>query len=366
MNFPRLTGNIAKWLVSLGVLLLTFTVYQLWGTGIQHSLAQNALEGDFEELIEDSGLYGLDGGSGGGLNNADQNDGLDGSLNDGSNSGSGETDGGVQTISNIAQRGEFSEGSEFMLAESVVEALPQVYRDSGDAIAKIRIQKIGLNEVIVEGTEVQDLKKGPGHYATTPLPGQPGNASIAGHRTTYGAPFANIHKLEKGDEIVVTTIQGTFSYRVIDIGSADKPYAIVSPGQSEELDYKDGNHLTLTSCHPRYSAAERIIVRAELEGSPAVPLPRPEQISEASAGQTFSSTTAPSISTASFGTGLNGDRSVMPSLILWVFAILGILAAVYFWGRNWHKWKAYSISALPLLLSIFTLFYYVDSVLPSY
>ena len=84
----------------------------------------------------------------------------------------------------------------------------------GDAIAHLRIPAIGVDKIVVEGVQVADLKRGPGHYPDSPLPGQPGNAAIAGHRTTYGAPFNRLDELEQGDEILVTTVQGAFRYEV--------------------------------------------------------------------------------------------------------------------------------------------------------
>ena len=353
MSLAKFSGGTAKILMILGGLLLTFMIYQLWGTDLQHSRAQNSLKGDFSELLEDRDNPSIEAsiGTGIGAGAVDSTDSL--------------TTGGNAVINSVSQKGDFVPGSKFQLSETVIESLPLLYRDSGEAIAKISIRRLGVSEVIVEGTDVEDLKKGPGHYATTPLPGQPGNASIAGHRTTYGAPFANIHKLEDGDEILVETIQGTFTYRVISIAD-NTVHRIVTPGQVSVLDYKEGNHLTLTSCHPRFSAAQRIIVRAELIGDPVAPLPRPEQISNTS--QVFLAGTTPelSISTSSFGTGLNGDSSVLWSTILWGLAVAALLALTVVWSIKWRKWRAYSLSILPVLFAVYTFFYYLDRVLPSY
>ena len=82
----------------------------------------------------------------------------------------------------------------------------------GEPIGDIRIPVIGINQVVVEGTNTPDLRKGPGHYIGTPLPGQAGNAAIAGHRTTYGHPFYNLDSVKVGDPIVLTTLQGIFVY----------------------------------------------------------------------------------------------------------------------------------------------------------
>ena len=108
------------------------------------------------------------------------------------------------------------------------------------------------------GVALSDLRKGPGHYPNTPLPGQLGNAAIAGHRTTYGAPFFRVDELAAGDEIIVTTVQGTFRYLVTEI-------KIVKPTDFSVLDPSPDATLTLTSCNPRYSSRQRIVVKARLD-----------------------------------------------------------------------------------------------------
>ena len=165
------------------------------------------------------------------------------------------------------------------LHPEVEEMLPLVYPDAGEAIARIIIPSIDLDAIVVAGVEVEDLRKGPGHYSTTPLPGQPGNAAIAGHRTTYGAPFGRIAELNAGDAIIVETLQGRFVYRVLpgQPGMAGHAlgFRIVAPTALEVLDDVGDNRLTLTSCHPKYSSRKRIIVHAALVGDPVVRLPRP-------------------------------------------------------------------------------------------
>ena len=130
----------------------------------------------------------------------------------------------------------------------------------GDPIARIEIPRIGVGKWVVAGVETGDLKKGPGHYPETPLPGQLGNSAIAGHRTTYGQPFFDVDKLDVGDEIVVTTLAGRFVYRVTG-------QEIVSPSEYQVIATTDPTvaTLTLTSCHPKYTARERIIVYSELD-----------------------------------------------------------------------------------------------------
>jgi sortase A len=125
----------------------------------------------------------------------------------------------------------------------------------GDAIARIEIPAIGVHEYVVEGTDTGDLRKGPGHYPDTPLPGEAGTAAIAGHRTTYGAPFRNIDDLRRGDRIIVDMPDGRFIYRV-------ERTTIVDDQDLSVLDPVGYRRLMLSACHPLYSAAERVIVFA--------------------------------------------------------------------------------------------------------
>jgi sortase A len=140
---------------------------------------------------------------------------------------------------------------------NVVEETPNL----GDGVALIKIPKIGVDRVVVEGVGVPDLKKGPGHYPGTAMPGQLGNTVISGHRTTYGAPFNRLDELEPGDEIIVYDQSGPFKYIV-----SEKK--IVSPTAVEVLDPSSDARLTLTTCNPKFSARQRLIIVAKLEGTP--------------------------------------------------------------------------------------------------
>jgi sortase A len=125
----------------------------------------------------------------------------------------------------------------------------------GDAIAKLEIPAIGVSEYVVEGTDTASLRKGPGHYPETPLPGERGTTAIAGHRTTYGAPFRNIDDVERGDRIMLDMPDGRFVYRVQQV-------KIVDDSDLSVLDNVGYKRLVLSACHPLYSAAERVIVFA--------------------------------------------------------------------------------------------------------
>jgi sortase A len=132
--------------------------------------------------------------------------------------------------------------------------------DPGDALGRLRIPAIGLDTVVVEGTGAGELRTGPGHYADTPLPGQRGTVAIAGHRTTYGAPFRDVDDLERGDAIELRMPYGRFAYRV-------ERTRIVAPTQVDVVDRVAYDRLVLTACHPLYSAAQRIVVFARQESA---------------------------------------------------------------------------------------------------
>jgi sortase A len=132
----------------------------------------------------------------------------------------------------------------------------------GDAMGRIVMPRIGVSEVFVEGTEAGDLRKGPGHYPGTPLPGEHGTVAIAGHRTTYGAPFRNIDELERNDRIELRMPYGRFTYRV-------ERTRIVPPTETSVIARVDHDRLVLSACHPLFSAAKRIIVFARLDSAEA-------------------------------------------------------------------------------------------------
>lgn len=131
----------------------------------------------------------------------------------------------------------------------------------GTAVARILIPKIDVDWTVIEGADLRYLREGPGHFTGTPLPGQLGNAVISGHRTTYGAPFHNLDQLEPGDQITVETLIGTHTFEVVDS-------IVVSPYDGWVLGNTGSAILTLTTCHPKYSSRQRLIVRSELVAGP--------------------------------------------------------------------------------------------------
>jgi len=129
---------------------------------------------------------------------------------------------------------------------------------TGDPIGRISIPRLDADFVVVQGTDTASLRKGPGHYPSTTFPGLPGTVAIAGHRTTYLAPFRHVDDLKRGDAIVLTMPYGRFTYAV-------ERTQIVDPSAlwvTRDVGYQ---RLVLSACHPLYSAAQRIVVFARLQ-----------------------------------------------------------------------------------------------------
>jgi sortase A len=325
----RVVGAVGRLLILVGVLVLAFVAYQLWGTGLQEARAQDRLDRQFRDALAQSAATPT----------------------------TTTADGSVTTT--IPPDGEAADP-----ANDTPAAI-----ENGDAIARLQIDKIGLDKLVVQGTGVPDLRKGPGHYAGTPMPGASGNVAIAGHRTTYGAPFGDIDQLAPGDLIELTTLGGKFEYRVL---SADK----AAPGRGEDPtsghfvvkptdvfvlgDFGD-NRLTLTACHPKYSARERIVVAAEL----VVP------VSETSTTATTVApvgTTQPPSSAASapdLDQGLGGDPHARTAAILWGLAFFAALAGVWQLSQRWYRWPAYAAGALPLVVVLYVWFENLDRWMPA-
>ena len=142
------------------------------------------------------------------------------------------------------------------------DAPERVAKVPGDAVAIIRIPKIDVDYVVVEGTDTEALKKGPGHYTQTAYPWQDhGRVGIAGHRTTYLAPFWSLNELRPGDRIVLATEYGIFNYRVT--RSVVTPPSGILPSGASVLDQTEDPTLVLTTCNPRFSASTRLIVFAD-------------------------------------------------------------------------------------------------------
>ncbi|MCY4163598.1 MAG: class E sortase [bacterium] len=305
----RIIGGLGKTIIAIGIVILLFGMFQLWGTGLIEARNQDSLSNDFDNLLNESEALRPATPPVAAFPAATGSNATNNSSQDSANP----TATGLQTNTQIqnpettqqtqpaAQTNGVYADSDTQVAEvsntpSNEQAQPAaaqpatvpivdeewarlLYRNPGEAIARIEIPSLDVKKTVVAGVRSGDLRKGPGHYPATPLPGQAGNAAIAGHRTTYGAPFGQIDKLKPGDEIVITTVQGQFTYQVVPQG-AGHGHFIVPPSAVEVLNQNFSvhpNRLTLTACHPRGSARQRIIVVAELLGPPAPTFVRPGQ-----------------------------------------------------------------------------------------
>lgn len=144
-----------------------------------------------------------------------------------------------------------------------ISFFPEESPPLGTEIGRITIDAIDMDLVVVQGVDPPNLKKGPGHMSWTPMPGQPGNSVISGHRVTNGAPFFYLNELVPGDRITVETVTGAHVYEVREI-------LIVLPTDVWVTNPRPGAWLTLTTCNPRFSARERLVIVAELVEGPNV------------------------------------------------------------------------------------------------
>jgi sortase A len=157
---------------------------------------------------------------------------------------------------------------------------------SGHALGRIKLPTLDRSYVLVQGTDSASLRNGPGHYPDTPLPGEPGTVAVAGHRTTYLAPFKTIDQLRPGDPVVMEMPYGTFTYRV-------EETRIVEPNALWVTRNVGYPRLVLSACHPLYSASKRIVVFARLAA------PIDEESRAASNSTTATSSASATTSTAS-------------------------------------------------------------------
>ena len=293
MRLARVLGVVGRVCITAGVLILLFVAYQLWGTGIRTAQAQNQREDEFEEVLDEA----------------------------------------TSTTTTTTAPDD----------PPTTETVPAIAPvPEGEATARIQIPAIGVDKIVVEGVSLPDLKKGPGHYPETPLPGQEGNAAIAGHRTTYGAPFHRLDELEPGDEVTVTTVQGEFTYEVTET-------LIVEPTRVDVLDDFGDNRLTLTACHPKYSARERIVVVSHLaEHEEALVRPIGQDVPPPTTLDDIDGEGAPA----------------------WPAILLGLLCAAIWllawWvGRRWKKWPSYLICFPFFMVALFLFFEEFSRLLPS-
>ena len=324
--FYRVVGGVGHALVALGTVVLLFVAYQLWGTGLHEARAQSELVEEFEQSLD-----------------------------------AGPPDRKRPAVPPAPAEGLPSE-------EPPVPQEAPLPPPPGEAVAMLRIPKLDLEKVVVEGVSVADLRKAPGHYPRSPMPGQPGNAAIAGHRTTYGAPFGELDQLQPGDEILTRTPQGEFRYEV------DRT-SVVGPDQLEVLDQTEEARLTLTTCHPRFSAAQRLVVSAVLVDEPAPAPVEPEPAESAQPGPEPEPGTAepaepgtepePGTETVAEDAALSGDPSARGPAALWGSVVVALYLATWLLARAWRRWPVYLLGTPALLVALFVFFQQVSRLFPA-
>ena len=296
----RAVDIFGRVLIGLGVVLLLFTAYQIWGTSLLEAHTQTALR---NTLVHET-----------------NNDNVRKALTD------------------AAALDKLPTGPP--LTASRTDAPPE-----GQPIGDIRIPVIGVNQVVVEGTNTPDLRKGPGHYTGTPLPGQSGNAAVAGHRTTYGHPFYNLDAVKVGDPIVVTTLQGIFVY------DTTRSW-VISPTDTNVIRNQPADLITLTTCNPRFSASTRLIVQGKLAHSQLYPNTLPVAALHADPKSH----------------NLAGDNSVQLSdTLLWGFLILVVGGAVLYLARRFRpqRWPIWVAGVFGILVFLWFFFGAVSPLLPA-
>jgi sortase A len=362
-------GGIGRVLIATGLLMFAFVAYQLWGTGLEYAQAQNRLENDFDQLLAGAAT---------------------------STTVTATTEPG-SSVEGTAPTTPATSASTVAPTTSPPATVPDF--SAGDVMARIEIPSIGLDSYVVAGVDPGDLKKGPGHYPATPMPGQLGNAAVAGHRTTYGQPFYRLDEVNPGDEIVLTTVQGRFVYRAT--GSE-----VVGPDRSDVVATTDPDvaRLTLTTCHPRYTAANRLIVYADLDVD-ASAAPQPAVIEPtattpstlpggpaATAGPApVSGTTSPSTATTepdpggdaaqpsssggggvsaetddAFAHGWFSDDAAFPQVALWGFAVSAVAIGAYLVSRRFrNNWIGALVGIVPFVVALYFFFQNVNRLLPA-
>lgn len=334
----RVVGGIGRALIGFGVVTLLFVGYQLWGTSIQHARAQDQMSSQFEARLAEVGTGPAE-----------------------VPSAPSGPERGIGASRPIAFDGvTATPPTTEPVDPEVLAALAPVH---GEPVAQIEIPAIGVSETVVYGIGVADLRKGPGVFPDNSMPGTSGNAAIAGHRTTYGAPFHDIDQLEPGDEIVVQTLAGAFTYEVMahpDPDGGERGHFIVPPTAVEVLADLGDDRLTLVACHPKWSDRERIIVTALLVEDP-VELPElvPVDPDDDSAPVDVGLSTG-------WGDGLEGDGDALVPTVAWGGLFLLGLGGAWGAGRVWRRWPAYAMSAPLVVWFLWTWFVHLDRFLPSY
>jgi sortase A len=335
---PDIRGTISligRAMITVGLILLLFVAYQLWGTNIFEQRSQKNLRNDFAQKLENVKKAGV---------------GID-----------------DPTVTNPDGTPVTTAPGDSTTTTTPLLETPQ----TGEPIAFIEIDKIGLDHVVVSGTDRKSLQKGPGHYPATPLPGQFGNSSIAGHRTTYGSPFARLDELEVGDKIILRTVRGPFTYEVSErpfvVSPSDVSVVAPTPDPSDPTGQTLLPTLTLTTCHPKYSAAQRLIVKAKLVDGQATEatqlynengeLPTTIDLGDEDVLSDDAGTSNILVAMVT--------ASLYPPLLWWLLLLVTVGGIWWYCYRRYNKWKAWFIGVIPFGIVLLVYFINLEQILPT-
>ena len=370
-------GALGKVLITLGLLILAFVGYQLWGTGIEFRANQDSLGKDFARALSTS----------------------------------------TTVPESVVATAPIDTTPDSTTAGSVVSptttTTPEITAPTttdrpraGTLLASLEMPTISSKSLyIVAGVRTTDLKRGIGFYPGTAPPGDYGNTALAGHRTTYGAPFENIDRLRSGDPLIITTIDGRRLVYLVErseIVSPEDTTVLLQPDDTEQA------LLTLTTCHPKRSTKQRLVVHARLDPtqssapyrSPAATNPTS---TVANAGtststtvtDTVTPTTSPaavstSTSTSNTGSTITGsantgtedaaeepadaddlargwfhDTGAWPQILLWG-ALLGAITLGGRWAgrRLGRRWLGVVMAAVPFVVVLYFVFQNINRLLP--
>ena len=181
--------------------------------------------------------------------------------------------------------------SQTAMAKQFVKPQP-IQPQLGGLVGRITIPSIGVSKYVVAGVRLKDLERGPGLFPGSPMPGQKGNVAIAGHRTTFGAPFSRINEIQDSDKIILESKDGTFTYIV----NGEPKIVLATDTAVAKTTNPDIAIITLVSCYPKWTSTKRIVVVATLDSTvlplPATPLVTSEPIDQQSIAGWFHDPTA--------------------------------------------------------------------------
>jgi sortase A len=356
----KILGGVGRVMIALGVLLLAFVAFQLWGTGYQTDQAQARLDREFQDQlaaarsdVPTSPTVSTP---------STSTSTTEAPTTTGSPGTTAVPDGSTTSSTSTTRRPGEPPPKGDPNDPRVAQADALTFRQ-GQAVGRITIPKIGTDFVMVEGVDLSLLSEGPGHFPNTPVPGQAGNAALAGHRVTYKAPFNRIDELAPGDQIGIETVQGRFTYEVLPQeapGGGTQGWYLVSPADLSILDDHGDNRLTLMACHPKYDLSQRIIVQARLVDNPAPSSPRLEgdyRLPDEADELARTGTTGAVL--------VSGDPAARLPAVLFSLAALAVALLAWFVGRRWKRWPAYLIASPLVIILLWFAFEYINRSLPG-